>query len=184
MNELASPGQLRLSYLRWALVTVPSIVLLGILSGRVSQSGYGNPWFDALVKPAIMPPGWAFGLAWTILYVLMGLAFAMILNARRAKGRGLAITLFLIQLVMNLAWSPLFFAAHQVTAALGLIVALALLNVVVAAVFWRIRPVAGLLFVPYILWLGFATGLNYQIHVLNPDAERLAPGSSDTQISL
>lgn len=184
MNEIASPGQLRLSYLRWALVTVPAIVLLGILSGRLSQSGYGNPWFDALVKPAIMPPGWAFGVAWTILYVLMGLAFAMILNARRAKGRGAAIALFLVQLVMNLAWSPLFFAAHQVTAALGLIVALGLLNLVVVALFWRIRPVAGLLLVPYILWLGFASTLNYQIRALNPDAERLAPGSSDTQISL
>ena len=74
MNEIASPGQLRLAYLRWSLLTVPAIVLLGFLSGRLANSGYGNRWFDALEKPALMPPGWLFGVAWTILYILMGLA--------------------------------------------------------------------------------------------------------------
>ena len=74
MNEIASQGQLRLAYLRWALVTVPAIVFLGFLSGRLANSGYGNRWFGALDKPALMPPGWAFGAAWTILYVLMALA--------------------------------------------------------------------------------------------------------------
>ena len=63
MNEIASPGQLRLAYLRWALVTVPVIVLLGFLSGQLANSGFGNRWFDALEKPALMPPGWAFGVA-------------------------------------------------------------------------------------------------------------------------
>jgi hypothetical protein len=80
MNQIASPGQLRLAYLRWALVTVPVIVLLGFLSGKFANSGFGNRWFDALEKPALMPPGWAFGAAWTVLYILMGLAFAMILH--------------------------------------------------------------------------------------------------------
>jgi hypothetical protein len=54
----------------------------------------GNAWFDALEKPAIMPPGWVFGLAWTILYILLGLALALILHARGARGRGLALALF------------------------------------------------------------------------------------------
>jgi translocator protein len=72
MSELASASQLRMSYLRWALVTVPGVMFLGFLSGRASQSGYGNPWFDALIKPAIMPPGWLFGVAWSILYVMSG----------------------------------------------------------------------------------------------------------------
>jgi tryptophan-rich sensory protein len=184
MGELASPGQLRLSYLRWALVTVPTIVLLGVASGRLSRSGYGNPWFDALDKPGFMPPGWAFGVAWTLLYILMGLAFAMILNARGAKGRGAAIALFVVQFLLNIVWSPLFFAAHKVVPALGLIVGLVLLNILVTALFWRIRRAAGLLLVPYVVWLTFASALNWQIHVLNPDAERLAPGAGDTQIAL
>ena len=91
MNEIASPGQLRLAYLRWALVTVPVIVLLGFLSGQLANSGFGNRWFDALEKPALMPPGWAFGVAWPILYIAMALALAIVLHARGAKGRGTAI---------------------------------------------------------------------------------------------
>jgi tryptophan-rich sensory protein len=182
MNEIASPGQLRLSYLRWALVTVPAIVFLGFLSGQLANSGYGNRWFDALQKPAIMPPGWAFGVAWTILYTLMALAFAMVLHARGAKWRGLAIILFLGQLAMNLAWSPLFFRAHQVGDALALIVALLAVVMVTALLFWRIRRLAGVLLLPYIAWLAFASFLNYEIGRLNPDAETLVAPALKTQI--
>src|SRR3954466_5276055 len=96
MTAIASRAQLRMSFLRYALFTVPAIVLLGAVSGRISGSGYGNAWFDALTKPAIMPPGWVFGLVWTILYVLLGLALALILHARGARGRGPALALFVV----------------------------------------------------------------------------------------
>ena len=182
MNEIASPGQLRLAYLRWALFTVPAIVLLGFLSGRLANSGYGNRWFDALEKPALMPPGWLFGVAWTILYVLMGLALAIVLHARGAKGRGPAIALFLVQLVMNLAWSPLFFRAHQVGSALVLILALIVVVAITTWLFARIRRVAGLLLLPYLAWLAFASFLNYEIGRLNPDAETLVAPALSTQI--
>lgn len=184
MSELASPGQLRWSFLRWALVCVPAILLFGILSGRLSNSGYGNPWFDALAKPAIMPPGWAFGAAWTILYILMGLALAIILNARGARGRGTAIALFAGQFVLNLAWSPLFFAAHKITPAFWVIVALLVLAALTTAAFARIRRVAALLMLPYLAWLGFAATLNYQFIALNPDAETLVPTVPKAQIDL
>lgn len=182
MNEIASRGQLRLSYVRWALFVVPAIVFLGFLSGRMANSGYGNPWFDALTKPATMPPGWAFGVAWTILYILMGLALAIVLDARGAKGRGAAVVLFLVQLAGNLTWSPLFFAAHKVNAALILIVAILLLATITTLLFGRIRSLAAWLMVPYLCWLGFASGLNYDIGRLNPDAETLAAPSLSTQI--
>lgn len=182
MNEIASRGQLRLAYLRWALVTVPVIVLLGFLSGKFANSGFGNRWFDALEKPAIMPPGWAFGAAWTVLYILMGLAFAMILHARGARGRGGAIALFLLQLLLNLAWSPLFFRAHQVGSALILILVLLVLVAVTALLFARIRRVAGLLLLPYLAWLVFASFLNYEIGRLNPGAETLVAPALKTQI--
>jgi len=182
MNEIASPGQLRLAYLRWALLTVPAIVLLGFLSGRLANSGYGNRWFDALEKPALMPPGWLFGVAWTILYVLMGLALAIVLHARGAKGRGPAIVLFLVQLVMNLAWSPLFFRAHQVGSALILILALIVVVAITIWVFDRVRRIAGLLLLPYLAWLCFASFLNYEIGRLNPDAETLVAPALRTQI--
>ncbi|MFD1103511.1 TspO/MBR family protein [Sphingobium olei] len=182
MNEIASPGQLRLAYLRWALVTVPAIVFLGFLSGKLANSGYGNRWFDGLVKPAAMPPGWAFGVAWTILYVLMALAFAMVLHARGARGRGASITLFLIQFLMNLAWSPLFFRAHQVSEALFLLVALFVVVAVTTFLFWRIRRLAGVLLLPYLAWLAFASFLNYEIDRLNPGADTLVAPALKTQI--
>ena len=182
MNEIASPGQLRLAYLRWSLLTVPAIVLLGFLSGRLANSGYGNRWFDALEKPALMPPGWLFGVAWTILYILMGLALAIVLHARGAKGRGPAIVLFLVQLLMNLAWSPLFFRAHQVGSALMLILALIVVVAITIWLFGRIRRVAGLLLLPYLAWLAFASFLNYEIGRLNPDAETLVAPALSTQI--
>lgn len=182
MNEIASRGQLRLAYLRWALFTVPMVVALGFLSGRVANSGYANRWFAALDKPALMPPGWAFGVAWTILYIMMALAFAMILHARGARLRGLAIALFLVQLALNLLWSPLFFRAHQVGDALSLILVLLVVVIVTTALFWRIRKAAGVMLLPYIAWLAFASFLNYEIGRLNPAAQTLVAPALRTQI--
>jgi tryptophan-rich sensory protein len=173
-----------MSYLRFALFTVPLILLLGTVSGRIANSGYGNPWFDALQKPAIMPPGWAFGVVWPILYILLGLALAIILNARGARGRGLAIGLFVAQLLLNFTWSPLFFAYHRVGLALGVIIAMFALATVTTVLFARIRRTAALLMLPYLAWLAFASVLNYQIGALNPDAENLVPGQSGADIVL
>ena len=182
--EIASRGQLRMAYARYALVTVPAILLLGTLSGKVSNSGYGNTLFDALAKPSFMPPGWAFPVAWSLLYILLGLSLAIILNARGAKGRGLAVGIFLVQLALNFAWSPLFFAAHKVSLALAVIVAIIVLTAISAWRFARIRRTAALLLLPYLAWLCFAAALNYEIGRLNPDAEQLAPGTGGTQIAL
>ena len=184
MGQLASKMQLRMAFLRWALVLVPLVLLLGFLSGKLSGSASGDPWFAALTKPALMPPGWAFGAAWSILYILMGFAVAIIASARGARQRRIAIAFFVVQLVLNLAWSPLFFGAHQVTAALALLLILIIVAGLTTLRFWRIRPLAGALMVPYLLWLLFAAVLNYQTMRLNPEAETLAPGASHTQITL
>jgi len=184
MTAIASRSQLRMSFLRYALFTVPAILLLGTVSGRISGSGYGNAWFDALQKPAIMPPGWAFGVAWTILYILLGLALALILHARGARGRGPAVALFVLQLLLNFAWSPIFFAYHEVAAAFWTIVAMIFLSVAVAILFWRIRRSAALLMLPYLAWLCFAALLTWQIGALNPEAAQLAPEGSTTDIAI
>jgi translocator protein len=184
MTEIASRAQLRMSFLRYALVTVPLVLLLGIVSGRISNSGYGNAWFDALVKPAAMPEGWVFGAAWTTLYILLGLALALVLHARGAKGRGKALTLFGLQLILNYSWSPIFFAFHEVRLALMVIVAMLVISVATALLFGRIRRVAGLLMLPYLAWLVFAAWLTFQIMVLNPGAETLVPGGSSTNIEI
>lgn len=184
MNQIASKGQLRMSYLRYALVTVPLVLLFGIVSGRLANSGYGNPWFDALAKPEAIPPGWVFGLAWTLLYILLGLALALVLHAHGAPRRGRAVGLFLLQLALNYAWSPVFFAWHQVRIALMIVVAMAVIGAAAAWLFGRIRPVAGLLMLPYLAWLIFAAWLTFQVMVLNPDAEALVPGATSIDISL
>lgn len=184
MSAIASRAQLRMSFLRYALVTVPLVLLLGLLSGRIANSGYGNPWFDALAKPDAMPPGWAFGAAWTTLYILLGLALALVLHARGAHGRGKAIGLFLVQLALNYAWSPLFFAFHEVRTALMVIVAMFVIASATAWAFGRIRKLAGLLMLPYLAWLLFAAWLTFQITVLNPDAESLVPGTTSIDIAI
>ena len=178
MNLIASPGQLRASFVRWALVCVPAIVLLGFLSGRAAQSGPENPWFAALVKPAAYPPPAAFPIAWTTLYVLMGLALAMVLSARGAWWRGRAAAAFAVQLALNLAWSPVFFGAHMITGALVVVLLLDLAAVVTIALFWKVRPLAALLLVPYLLWLLFATYLNFAILQANPGMDGAASGGA------
>ena len=178
MSELASAGQLRAAFLRWALVLVPGILLLGLLSGRIAGSGPGNAWFDALVKPGIYPPPVTFGIVWTLLYVMMALAMTLVVAARGAPGRGLAVAVFALQFVLNLCWSPLFFGAHQITWALVLLGVIDLAVLLTLVLFWRIRPLAGVLLLPYLAWALFATALNWQFLVANPDADgREGPGA-------
>src|ERR1044072_8392352 len=136
MTGIASRSQLRMSFLRYALFTVPAILLLGTLSGSLSGSGYGNPWFDALHKPPVMPPGWVFGVVWTILYILLGLSLAMVLHARGAEGRPRALVLFALQLALNFAWSPVFFALHRIGPSLSLIAAMIVSTIVLIFVLW------------------------------------------------
>lgn len=182
MSELASQGQLRMSLVRWALVTVPLIVVIGSLMGTLSNSGNDNGWYAMLAKPSFQPPGWLFGVAWAIFYSMMGLALAIILNARGAPGRGLAIGVFLVHLVLNFSWSPTFFGAHQVTLGFYLLLAILAGAVLSTVLFWRIRKSAGLLMLPYLGWLCFASVLNYETDRLNPDAETLVPPAASTNI--
>lgn len=184
MSEIASRGQLRMSFVRVALVIVPLVLLLGIASGVLAGSAGDDPWFAALAKPAAMPPAWAFPVAWTILYLLIGFALAHVVAARGADGRGLAIALFAAQLALNLAWSPLFFAAHRVSAAFVLILAIIVVATAATLAMARVRRGAALLMLPYLAWLCFAAALDHDIDRLNPGAATLAPASAATQITL
>lgn len=184
MRGIASRAQLRMAFLRYALVTVPLVLLLGSVSGSLAHGGDGNPWFDALLKPSFMPPGWAFGLAWTILYILLGLVLATILHARGARGRRLVLALFLAQLALNFVWPPLFFACHEVVAGLIVILAMIGLTAATAALLWPIRQAAALLMLPYLAWLCLAAALNYEIVRLNPGASELVPGGSSADIAI
>ncbi len=179
MTGIASKAQLRMSFLRYALVTVPLVLLIGIMSGQLAGSGYGNPWFDALQKPSFMPPGWVFGAVWTTLYILLGFVLAMLLHAHGARYRGIAIGLFLVQLLVNFAWSPTFSAMHEIRWALILIVVMILLTLFLIRFAWGIRRVAALLLFPYLAWLCFAGALTYAIDGLNGGNLAREPGSTD-----
>lgn len=184
MTVIASRAQLRASFIRWALFLVPVVLLLGFLSGAVSGSGAENPWFAALEKPALYPPPATFGIVWSILYVLMGLAAALVVSAWGAAGRGLALAMFGIQLVLNLAWSPVFFGLHEIELALYLLFAIDVAVLATLVLFWRVRKLAGLLLLPYLLWVGFATYLNWDILRLNPASDGLEYSGAVQRIEL
>ena len=184
MTELASPQQLRAAFLRWSLVTVPAILLLGFLSGAVAGSAANNPWFAALAKPGLYPPPQTFGIVWSVLYVAMGLALATLLTANGARGRAPAIAAFAVQLLLNLAWSPLFFAMHRISAALGLLGVLDLVLLAALVLAARVRPLAALLLAPYFAWVLFATLLNWQILQANPGADARAEPNAVVRVQL
>ena len=150
----------------WAY-TVPIILGLGILSGWASGSGNRNPWFRDLAKPRFMPPGWAFPVVWSLLYVAMGVALARVIDAS-GPGRSLALALFGLQLALNLLWSPVFFAWHRPDRAMAVIVALDAVALATALAFWPLDRAAAGLLLPYLLWLLLATALNRAILRLNP----------------
>lgn len=161
---------IRNDWRKTAIVTVIAIELLGGVSGWVSNSGFGNSWFDGLQKPFFMPPGWTFGLVWPILYALLGVSLAMVLSEPSSERRRLALILFFAQLALNFAWSPIFFAAHDIALAKWVIFLMAILAAAAAGQFLRIRKAAGFLMVPYLAWLVFAATLNITIEAMNPGA--------------
>ena len=183
MNRLTSPAQLRASFLRWALFVVPTVMLLGFLSGQVGGDA-SSPWFQSLDKPATFPPPATFGIVWSALYFLMGLAMALVCSAWGARWRGWAIAAFIVQLALNLAWSPTFFGAHQITLAQYLLFAIDAAVLITLILFFRVRRVAGWLLVPYLAWVLFATVLNWQFLQLNPGADGRDVSGSILRIEL
>lgn len=171
MNRLASPAQLRASFIRWALFLVPLVVLLGYASGQLSGSTADSAWFAALEKPAIFPPPATFGVVWTVLYALMGLSLALVCAAWGARWRVAAILVFVVQLAVNLAWSPVFFGAHEMEFALYVIVAMIVLVLLTIWLFWKVRRLAALLLLPYLAWICFASVLNWQFLELNRELD-------------
>ena len=182
MNVIASRSQLRASFFRWALFTVPLIVLLGFVAGQL-----GSPntlWFQSLVKPDIFPPPAAFGIVWSILYVMIGIALALVCSSWGARGRGLAIGLFAVHFLFNLAWTPVFFGNQNIEGGLIVIAIVLMTLLAVIGAFWRVRKLAALLLLPYLAWVGFATLLNYEFLQANPDGGQAVPSNATQRIQL
>lgn len=127
-------------------------------------------WYVDLAKPWFNPPGWVFGPAWTILYALMGVALYLVWKEDgEIKDKTPALVLFFVQLLLNAAWSFIFFGARSPFLAFIEITILWLSIVVTLFLFWRISTTAGYLLVPYLLWVTFAAILNYSIWKMNSD---------------
>ncbi len=171
-----------MSFLRWAVVAVPLALLLGFLSWRSVPTGAANGWYQALGKPGFAPPDATFPVIWSVALASAGLALAIVLNARGARGRWSAVALFAVQFALGLIWAPLFFGAHHMGKALADLIAVLVLAGLTTFLFSRIRVGAALLMLPWLLWIAFASVLVYRVDQLNPDAETLVPGAHTSQV--
>lgn len=125
-------------------------------------------FYAQLLRPDWAPPGSVFGPVWTILYALMGIAAWLVWRSAGLRSARFALGLFVAQLAANALWSWLFFAWHRGALAMADIIALWLLLVATIIAFWRIRPLAGALLIPYLLWVSFAAALNLAVWQMNP----------------
>jgi tryptophan-rich sensory protein len=152
---------------------VPGVVVAVVLVNVVGAlpAALGGPdtaWFQSLTKPAIYPPPWVFGVVWPLLFTLLGIAVYVVWRDARTTTRGaVALRLFVAQMAVNVAWTPTFFSAQDLVVALAVVGGLWLVIVPTLWAFWRIDRRAGGLLVPYLLWVTFATVLNYRFVVLN-----------------
>jgi tryptophan-rich sensory protein len=133
----------------------------GLVIGFLTAPG---DWYAQLAKPSFNPPGWVFGPAWTVLYILIAIAGWRVWHRDRA---GWPMKLWWAQLALNFLWTPVFFSAHQIGLALAVILVLlvAILSFIVTS--WRQDRAASWMFVPYAAWVAFASTLNGSIFVLN-----------------
>lgn len=152
-----------------------TIGLFGCLAICFAASGIGviasisaASFYAQLVQPHWAPPPSVFGPVWTILFALMGIAAWLVWRTGGFRANRSALSLFLLQLAVNALWSWLFFAWHRGDLAFADIMLLWLLIVATLVSFWRVRPLAGALLIPYLLWVSFAAALNFSMWQLNP----------------
>ena len=140
---------------------------IGALGASVTATSVES-WYAGLVKPSFNPPDEVFGPVWTVLYILMGVAaWRVWRSADRDITRG-PLTLFALQLAINLGWSVVFFGLQKIASAVATIVVLDVAVLVTMLAFRAVDQVAALLMLPYVAWVAFATVLNVAIWRLNP----------------
>lgn len=138
-------------------------LFIGISIGRFFNAGQSQ-WYSSLVKPSFNPPGWIFSPVWTILYILMGILFARLW--RHKDENRVAIALFILQMILNFLWTPLFFYFHTIDLAF-LDCTMLLISIIALAWVLRNKRNLVLLILPYLAWVSFATLLNFMIYKMN-----------------
>lgn len=151
------------------------IGLIGWLALSFAVAGVGAiasldaaEFYQLLERPFWAPPGGVFAPVWTLLFALMGVAAWLVWRRAGFAGARVALVLFLVQLFFNGLWSWLFFAWHRGALAFADVLLLWALIVLTLVAFWRVRPLAGMLLIPYLLWVTLALALNFSVWRLNP----------------
>ncbi len=147
---------------------VATCLVIGYFSGIVTQSSI-TTWYPTIEKPSFNPPNWIFAPVWTALYIMMGIAAGLVWNLIESKREEVrsALIFFAIQLALNSLWSFLFFGLKNPLLAFIEIVLLWLMIYETYNKFNKLNKIAGYLFIPYLLWVSFATILNGSIWWLN-----------------
>ena len=143
-------------------------LLLSFSAAAVGGCFMPGAWYATLKKPSWNPPNWIFGPVWTALYTTMAIAAWLVWKRGGFAGQRVALSFFIAQLLFNALWSPLFFGLHYPGLAFADIVLLWLALLGTVAAFWKVRPLAGALLVPYLAWVTFASALNFALWRLNP----------------
>ena len=149
------------------LITIFLCFMMGYL-GSVATMQTLDRWYMTLVKPSFNPPNWIFAPVWSFLYLTMGIAAGLIWHKgwhRREVSNSLMF--FLLQLVLNGLWSTVFFGMQSIQGGLVIILLLFISIVMTTLKFWPIQKFAGILMIPYVLWVAFATVLNTALLFLN-----------------
>ena len=124
-------------------------------------------WYHSLNQPAIHPPDWVFAPVWSVLYIMMFLSLFLFLESDKTADKSAPLALFVIQLLLNLSWSPVFFGIKNIEAALIILIMLWIFIAVVIVMFYKHSKISAILLIPYFLWTTFALYLNWQIFRLN-----------------
>ena len=148
------------------LVSIALPLGIGAVAGIFTAQAVPE-WYATLNRPSFSPPNWLFGPVWTTLYILMGISLYLIWKQDKSKERDLAILSFIIQLTLNFAWSFIFFYFNRIGLALIEIILLWLGIIVMLIQFYKIKPVAAYINIPYLLWVSFASILNASYYLLN-----------------
>ncbi len=142
--------------------------LPGIFGVIFTPSHSNDAWYNALNNSVLTPDGWVFGVAWTILYALLGVALFLIMNNEKTRVKKTkSYVLFVVQMILNAAWTYLFFGLHLVGAALLCLVVLIAISVWMLRAFKHVSKTASYLVWPYVIWMCFALYLNGTILFLN-----------------
>jgi len=139
----------------------------GFIFATIGGAARPGAWYRGIKKPAWNPPDWVFAPVWSVLFILMGVAAWMVWSRRGDQSVTLPLLLFGVQLTLNSLWSWLFFGFHRMDLALIEVVVFWLSILATAVTFHQVRPLAGQLFIPYLLWVAFAAYLNYTLWRLN-----------------